>query len=138
MQLITGATSLFLILQLAMVGRAAPPADVIYHCAWYISLQLHELIHLLKGNKWVSLSDKYLCPYLKRKGISQHKCRFFVAHSLFITSNSLIQAHLNIYVAAPLNMASECNYMPTSKFTLSFYQSLDFSCRAGGLLCPSK
>ena len=47
-----------------------------------------------------------------------------------------MQAHLNIYAAAPLYMALERNYMFTSELTLSFHQLLDFSCHPGGLRCP--
>ena len=68
MRLINTAIPLFLVvLQLAMIGRAAP-ADVdddrIYHCACYILLQLQELIHLCKGGRpgLVSPSNEYLCP----------------------------------------------------------------------------
>ena len=65
MQLINTAIPLFLVvLQLAMVGRAAPPADVVrvYHCACYILLHLRALIHLFEGDKpgLVSPSDENL------------------------------------------------------------------------------
>ena len=68
MQLINLNTiPLFLVvLQLAIVGYAAPADDVrrIYHCACYILLQLHELIQLFKGDHpgLVCLSDEYHRP----------------------------------------------------------------------------
>ena len=70
MQLINTAIPLFLVvLQLATIGRATGDVDDarIYHCACNILLQLHELIHLLKGNPFrrpplVSPSDEYLRP----------------------------------------------------------------------------
>ena len=84
MQLITGAISFFLILQLAMIG-AAPTEDDI-RCTCYTLLQLHKLIHLLKGDIYVGVSpsEKYLRPYLKCKAISQHRCTSSVTRSPFI------------------------------------------------------
>ena len=52
MRLINTAIPLFLVvLQLAKVGLAAPSDvddDRIYHCACYVLIQLHELIHPFK------------------------------------------------------------------------------------------
>ena len=64
MQLITGAMSFFPILQLRMIGRAAPTEnDIRYTC--YTLIQLHELIHLMKGDMYdgVSPSDEYTQGY---------------------------------------------------------------------------
>lgn len=89
MQLISSAIPLFLILQLSMIGRAAPTEDPIRHCTCHTLLQLHELIiHLLKGDQGddgilVSPSDEYLRPYLKRETIPQPNCTSLVRRSPF-------------------------------------------------------